>query len=178
MSAKYLLDLIKSKQKLTIEDFESFDENKPNALTLEDLKTKPRTYTGQGFRLSSKERKAIEIYAMNFVIKKYKKQNWKIIDVSARRDKGYDLYLKKDDKVLLCEVKGTSGSGNKVNLTKNEVLAAKNNYPNSMLCIVSGIFLDRSKNPPLASLGKLTEINPWKIDENKLESLTYFYHLN
>jgi hypothetical protein len=177
MSAKYLLDLIKSKQKLTIEDFESFDENKSNVLTLDELKTKPRKYIGQGFRFSSKDKKAIEIYAMNFVIKKYKKQNWKITDVSDRRDKGHDLYLKKDDKVLLCEVKGTSGSGIKVNVTKNEVLAAKNNYPNSLLCIVSGIFLDRSKNPPLASLGKLTELNPWEIDENKLEPLTYFYHL-
>ncbi len=177
LAAKYLLDLIKLRQKLTIEDFENFDEDKPDALSLEDIKLKSRKDKTHGFRLSSQERKAIENYAMNFVIKKYEKENWKIYDVSTRKDKGYDLYLTKGEKRLLCEVKGTSRSGNKVIVTKNEVLVAEKNYPNSILCIVSGICLDRSKKPPAASLGKLTELNPWKIENNKLEPLSYFYHV-
>ena len=176
-SAKYLLDLIKSKQNLTLDDFENFEEDKTDASSLYDIKTKPRKDTTQGFRLSSGERKTIEIYAMDFVVKKYQKENWKIYDVSARKNRGYDLYLTKGEKRLLCEVKGTSTSGEKVIVTKNEILAAEKNYPNSILCIVSGICLDRSKKPPQASLGKLTELNPWKIENKKLEPLSYFYHL-
>ena len=86
-------------------------------MSLEDIKLKSRKDKTHGFRLSSQERKAIENYAMNFVIKKYEKENWKIYDVSTRKDKGYDLYLTKGEKRLLCEVKGTSRSGNKVIVT-------------------------------------------------------------
>ncbi len=174
-AAKFLLDLIKEKQKITIEDVENFEENKSE--TLDDIKNKPRKKTGQGFGLSSKERKAIENYAMEYVIKRFKNENWSVTDVSSRRDKGYDLNLSKDGKELFCEVKGTTGTDSRVIVTKNEVKRAQESYPKFILCVVSGIWLDRSKNPPATSLGKLTELNPWKIDDEKLEPLTYFYNL-
>tara|TARA_B100000700_G_C14871684_1_gene773726 strand:- start:534 stop:1082 length:549 start_codon:yes stop_codon:yes gene_type:complete len=174
-AAKFLLDLIKEKQKITIEDVENFEENKSE--TLDDIKNKPRKKSGQGFGLSPKERKAIENYAMEYVVKKFKNENWSVTDVSSRRDKGYDLNLRKDGKELFCEVKGTTGTDSRVIITKNELSRARENYPKFILCIVSGIWLDRSKNPPATSLGKLTELNPWKIDDEKLEPLTYFYNL-
>ena len=61
----------------------------------------------------------------------------------------------------------SENSDAKVILTKNEVIAAEKNYPNSALYIVSGIFLDRSKKPVKASLGKLSlKKYPWEIKKD------------
>jgi len=174
-AAKVLLNEIQNKQKITIEDFNNFDENKE--ISLNDIKKKRLKSSGQGFGLSYQERKTIELYAMNFVINKMKKDKWKITDVSKFKDRGYDLYMEKDDKKILCEIKGTTGSNTRVILTKNEVLASKKNYPHGALFIVSGIFLNRSKNPPEASLGRLTTLYNWKIEDTKLTPISYYYNL-
>ena len=174
--AKILLDIIKKNQKISIEDIENFDENKEVALS--EIKNKKRKSYGQGFGLSFAERKTIENYAMSLVSKKMEKNNWKVKDVSSLRDKGYDLYMEKNDEKILAEVKGTTGSDIRVILTKNEVIAAKKNYPNGALFIVSGIYLDRSSSPPKASLGKIKEIYNWKIDSEKLTPISYYYDLN
>ena len=82
---------------------------------------------------------------------------------------------KKGNEKIYCEVKGTTGNKTRIILTRNEVLAAENNYPNGALFIVSGIYLNRSKTPPEASLGKLTELYNWKIDNSKLTPISYYY---
>lgn len=174
--AKILLDIIKKNQKISIEDIQNFDENKE--VTLNEIKTKKRKSYGQGFGLSFAERKTIENYAMSLVRKKMEKNNWIVKDVSSFRDKGYDLYMEKNDQKILAEVKGTTGSDTRVILTKNEVIAAKANYPNGALFIVSGIYLDRSSSPPKASLGKITEIHNWKINSEQLTPISYYYDLN
>ncbi len=115
------------------------------------------------------------MYAMKLVIKKMEKDNWKVQDVSRFKDRGYDLYLENGEKKIYAEVKGTTGSDHRVILTKNEVKAAEYNFPNAALFIVSGIYLDRSFNPPQASLGKIKEIFKWKIDKEKLTSISYYY---
>ena len=174
-AAKILLNQIKDVQKVSIEDIENFDEN--NEVALSDIKKKPRKFYGQGFGLSFVERKSIENYAMNFVIKKMEKNNWKIFDVSKKKDKGYDLYMEKGNTKIFCEVKGTTGSNNRVILTRNEVLAAKKNYPNGALFVVSGIYLNRSVSPPQASLGKLKEIYDWQVEDTKLSPISYYYNI-
>ena len=175
--AKFLLNTIEKEQNITIADLNNFDENK--TISLDDLKTKRKKNSlkssGQGFGLGPLERKAIEQRAMEVVSKKMKKNGWKVEDVHKEKNRGYDFILKKEGKTIYCEIKGTQNAGTKVILTKNEVFAAKNNFPNSALYIVSGIFLDRSKKPAKASLGKLNEIYPWKIDDNHLEGLSYSY---
>ena len=115
---------------------------------------------------------------MSLVKKKKKKNNWSVKDVSSYRDKGYDLYMEKNNEKILAEVKGTTGSDIRVILKKNEVIAAKANYPNGALFIVSGIYLDRSSTPPKASLGKIREIYNWKINSEKLTPISYYYDLN
>jgi|TARA_B100001059_G_scaffold226205_1_gene254291 hypothetical protein len=172
-AAQILLAIIKDKQKISIEDIENFDEHKE--LTLNEIKKKPRKSYGQGFGLSYAEKKSIEMYAMKLVIKKMEKDNWKVQDVSRFKDRGYDLYLENGEKKIYAEVKGTTGSDHRVILTKNEVKAAEYNFPNAALFIVSGIYLDRSFNPPQASLGKIKEIFKWKIDKEKLTSISYYY---
>ena len=87
------------------------------------------------------------------------------------------LSMEKNDEKILCEIKGTTGSNSRVILTRNEVLASKKNYPYGALFIVSGIFLNRSKKPPEASLGKLTELHNWKAEDEKLTPISYYYNL-
>ena len=172
-AAKILLDLIKKDQKISIDDIKNFDENKEEALT--DIKKRKIRSYGQGFGLSAAERKTIENYAMKISIEKMKNDGWTVLDVSKYKDKGYDLFFKKGNEKIYCEVKGTTGNKTRIILTRNEVLAAENNYPNGALFIVSGIYLNRSKTPPEASLGKLTELYNWKIDNSKLTPISYYY---
>jgi len=174
--AKILLDIVKKDQKISIEDIQNFDENKDVALS--EIKKKPRKSYGQGFGLSFAERKTIENYAMNIVTKKMEKDKWVVKDVSKFKDKGYDLLIEKNQNKIYAEVKGTTGSDIRVILTKNEVIAARTNYPNGALFIVSGIYLDRSSTPPKASLGKIKEIYNWKIDDRKLTPISYYYNLD
>ena len=68
--------------------------------------------------LSFAERKAIENYAMSLVRRKMEKNNWNVKDVSSLKDKGYDLYMEKNNEKILAEVKGTTGSDVRVILTK------------------------------------------------------------
>ena len=177
--AKFLLNKIEEQQNLTLGDLNNFDETKQ--LSIEDLKSKNKKSSGgQGFGLSTDERKAVEKRAMDIVSQSMKKDGWKIKDVHKEKKRGYDFIFKKEDKVIYCEVKGTQNSDAKVILTKNEVIAAEKNYPNSALYIVSGIFLDRSKKPVKASLGKLSlKKHPWEItkdiNEKKLVALSYQY---
>lgn len=181
-AAKLLLEKIEKEQSLTIADLNNFDEN--NEISIDELKViKKKNKSrvgGQGFGLSSAERKEIEKRAMEIVYKTMKKDGWKIEDVHKEKNRGYDFIFKKNDKIIYCEVKGTQNSDTKVILTKNEVISAENNYPNSALYVVSGIYLDRSKKPPKASLGRLSlKKYPWKIKEdiekNKLIALSYQY---
>ena len=172
-AAKILLDLIKKDQKISIDDIKNFDENKEESLT--DIKKRKIRSYGQGFGLSAAERKTIENYAMKISIEKMKNDGWTVLDVSKYKDKGYDLFFKKGNEKIYCEVKGTTGNKTRIILTRNEVLAAENNYPNGALFIVSGIYLNRSKTPPEASLGKLTELYNWKIDNSKLTPISYYY---
>ena len=72
------------------------------------------------------------------------------------------------------EVKGTISLGEKVVLTKNEVLLHRQEHPNNALIVVSLIDLDRSE-PPSAKGGKVFFISPWAIDDSDLEALGYEY---
>tara|TARA_Y100000389_G_C17462240_1_gene522708 strand:- start:2805 stop:3989 length:1185 start_codon:yes stop_codon:yes gene_type:complete len=173
-AAKILLDIIKYEQKISIDDIRNFDESKEIALS--EIKKKPRKSYGQGFGLSFAERKTIENYAMNLVTKKMEKDKWTVKDVSKLKDKGYDLYMEKDNDKIFAEIKGTTGSDARIILTKNEVIAARLNHPNGALFIVSGIYLDRSVSPPKASLGKIREFYNWKIDDRKLTPISYYYN--
>ena len=49
---------------------------------------------------------------------------------------------------------------------------------NAALIIVSGIHLDRSKDPPLPSLGKVKEIYNWQIENHNLEPINFYYTID
>ena len=67
---------------------------------------------GQGFARTPQERRALEDHAMSAAKKHFRRQGYKIEDVSSRRP--YDLLCRKGAKELRVEVKGTTTDGNVV----------------------------------------------------------------
>lgn len=72
-------------------------------------------------------------------------------------------------------MKGTTGRGEAVILTKNEVALHQARFPHTMLIIVSGIDLDNTEDPPTATGGILKVISPWDISEERLTALSFQY---
>jgi hypothetical protein len=67
--------------------------------------------------------------------------------------------------------------GEKVVLTKNEVLLHRQEFPSNALIVVSQIELERSE-PPVATGGKLLMVSPWSIHDDDLDALGYDYTIN
>lgn len=125
---------------------------------------------GQGFGLSSSERRLVEEYAMSIAYS-YLMQNWpSVTDVSARSS--FDLLCKRGDEELRVEVKGTTNTGCRIILTRREVSEAQ--QPDYALFIVSEIVLDRN-NPimPVASGGVARIFSPWRPSEEALQPLSF-----
>ena len=77
---------------------------------------------------------------------------------------------------MYVEVKGTQSSGDKVFLSKNEVIYQKKFYPNNALVIVSEIKLEKGEEPK-ASGGNIKVISPWKITNNHLTAMAFEYEV-
>jgi len=73
------------------------------------------------------------------------------------------------------EVKGATGGGSAVILTRNEVLEARADPESATLAIVHGIKLDRSR--AMATGGVLRIINPWKPEGSALRPIAYRYEV-
>jgi len=110
---------------------------------------------------------------VDLVTQHYCELEWNVKDVGAK--KSYDLHCEREGKVLYVEVKGTTSTGDRILLTRNEVLLHKKEYPMNALAIVSEISLDRSGDAPSARGGALEIISPWDIDETRLETIAYVY---
>jgi hypothetical protein len=131
-----------------------------------------RAAGGQGFGLTPKERKAVEDHAMARAKAYYRKLGWtKVDDVSKNRP--HDLLCTKGRGKLCVEVKGTTGPGDSVVLTRNEVKHAKENR--SALVIVSGISLSGSKTNPKASGGRIRVEDPFNPEDKRLNAIAYDY---
>lgn len=126
-------------------------------------------------RLPQAHKKVIEEHAVEVAIKHLEGEGFtNIKDVG--KNHSYDIAAKLNGIDFYIEVKGTMSLGEKVVLTKNEVLLHRQEYPNNALIVVSKIDLDRSE-PPTAKGGKALFISPWKIDDSDLEALGYDYRV-
>jgi hypothetical protein len=116
------------------------------------------TEQGQGYSLDAAERSLVERRAMEVATRHFPKGGWTVEDVSAASS--YDLLCWHEDKMLLrrVEVKGATGGGSAVILTRNEVLAARADPEAATLAIVHGRKLDRSR--AMAAGGVLRIIRP------------------
>lgn len=126
-------------------------------------------------RLPQAQKKVIEERAVEAAINHLENSGFtNIKDVGKTHS--YDIAAKLNGKDYFIEVKGTISLGEKVVLTRNEVLLHRQEYPNNALIVVSQIELDRSE-PPSATGGKVLFISPWEIDDSDLEALGYEYKI-
>ncbi len=130
---------------------------------------------GQGYGLGASERSLVERRAMEVATRHFQKAGWTVEDVSAASP--YDLLCWHEDKMLLrrVEVKGATGGGFAVILTRSEVREARADPEAATLAIVHGIKLDRSR--AMATGGVLRIINPWKPDDSALRPIAYRYEV-
>lgn len=126
-------------------------------------------------RLPQSHKKAIEEHAVEVAMKHLAKKGFtNVKDVG--KNHSYDIAAKLDGIDFYIEVKGTISLGDKVVLTKNEVLLHRQEHPSNALIVVSQIDLDRSE-PPSAKGGKILFISPWQIEDADLEALGYDYKI-
>jgi hypothetical protein len=124
----------------------------------------------QGFGLSVQQRRAVEKYAMERAEEHYA-SNWDVKNVSSNAC--FDLLCTKDGRELHVEVKGTTGIGETILLTSNEVKHAKA-FPLIALFVVSRITLRRSEGGNwVASGGNIAVYEPWSIESCDLTPLTF-----
>lgn len=126
---------------------------------LEEL-LRPNRKGGQGIGLTGPERKEVELRAMKVATEHFERLGYKVTDMSAKAS--FDLKVTEGDVDLCVEVKGTTGTGNSVLMTSNEVELHKRKFPNNALIIVSHIELERGEKP-VASGGEMREFRPWDI---------------
>lgn len=131
---------------------------------------------GQGRRLSVVERRAVEAHAMGLAKAHLETAGWSVKDTSMSAP--YDFIVTKDGIEKIVEVKGTTGAGDTIVLTRGEVRAHKDRYPNNALIIVHSIDLERSGAIARTSGGVLLEQTPWHIEDGDLKPLTFELQTN
>ncbi|WP_405903161.1 DUF3578 domain-containing protein [Streptomyces sp. NBC_00656] len=134
--------------------------------------TRP-TRSGQGFRLTAAERRAIERRSVHVATHFFEAQGWSVKDVGDRES--FDLLLRRGEERLHAEIKGTTSAGNDVILTRAEVEKQRRYYPANALVVVHSIVLDRTEEEPVASGGVLHCLSPWLIADEDLTVISYAY---
>jgi hypothetical protein len=128
---------------------------------------------GQGFGLNAAEKKVIEKHAMAMAISYLSSTGFtQITDVGD--SESYDIRANGPSQIFCFEVKGSTGSGETIILTKNEVSIQKELYPHNGLVVVSGIELNRGEVLSVNG-GNLYFLSPWVIDESRLKAISYDY---
>jgi hypothetical protein len=93
---------------------------------------------GQGFLVSQAVRQIIEEYAVAWAVRFYQAEGWAVEDVGSTES--FDLRCTREGvNERHVEVKGTTGIGETVILTRNEVLHAHEWHPNVDLFLVTEI---------------------------------------
>lgn len=132
-------------------------------------------YQGQGIRLDSKQRIAIERHAQQIAEDHFISRGYEVKDVS--RTQSYDLYCVKDSAELRVEVKGTTGIAESVFVTANEVEHARQYPESTVLFVVERIVLNSQYDLPLASGGEVKSYFPWNPLDVDLKAIQYRYKL-
>jgi hypothetical protein len=138
---------------------------------LELSRIAPRRGGGQGRGLDAVQRGAVEDRAMRVVMLRLEGEGWEVSDVS-REYVGYDLLAMRGNEQMHVEVKGTTGEGLSVLLTKNEVRHARHDG-RAVLAVVSGIRLVRAGEDWSGEHGTETVFRPWRPDQGRLTALVY-----
>jgi hypothetical protein len=126
--------------------------------------------TGQGYGLSTAERRIVELHAMALA------EAWlidngftDIKDVSSKQPA--DFEAKKDGKIYIVEVKGTTSGPDTIMMTRNEVGLHRERCPNNVLIVVSGIELLELRTKAVG--GAVAAQVGWAITDEMLTPLAY-----
>lgn len=130
---------------------------------------------GQGYGLTPAERKVVERHAQKLAEDHFIRDGFEVCDVS--KSKPFDLHCTRLREALRVEVKGTTGAGESVFLTRNEVEHARQFSTEMVLFIVSHINLDRSGDTPIANGGDIAIYRPWDVNQGELVAIQYEYRL-
>ncbi|WP_406178676.1 MrcB family domain-containing protein [Streptomyces canus] len=128
---------------------------------------------GQGFLLTSGERRAIERHSVRMATEHFEAQGWSVKDVGDKES--FDLLLTMGERRLHVEVKGTTSAGLEVILTRAEVEKQRKYYPDNALVVVHSIELDRTGAEPVTSGGALHCTSPWVVEDEDLTVISYAY---
>ena len=105
----------------------------------------------------------------------YEKKNWKVSDVSNKRNLGFDYVIKnKKGNKKMVEVKGLQ-KRNSINLTLNEVNFAQENSDLGILAIVYDIQLEQISGQWQGKKGTLKIFEPVELDRSKLKPTQFSY---
>lgn len=170
------LNRISRKGRLKLDQFEIIDNKISSEFTdaLEHIESKfVPNLPSQGFGLSALEKKIIEKHAVKLAIEHLLSIGYTEIEDTGDFE-SFDIYAKGPAGELSVEVKGTTGTGNVVILTKNEVSFQKAAYPNNGLFVVSNIELIREEIVSARS-GDIKFLSPWLINDENLKPTSFEY---
>ncbi|GIL05443.1 MAG: hypothetical protein AMXMBFR6_26570 [Betaproteobacteria bacterium] len=117
------------------------------------------------------KRRAVEEYAVSRAIEHYKHRGFQVDE----RGRPYDLDCSHEGLCIHVEVKGTTGGGERIILTRNEVRDARNPRWRSDLFVVRGIRLTACAGQWIASGGEVEVHEDWVPDDADLEPTQFEY---
>lgn len=146
------------------------------ALDLRRVDLQPATLTargasGQGFSSDPVARRAIETHAMAVARDWLENDGWAVEDRSG--SESYDFLATRRDQTLYVEVKGTTGRGDTIQLTRLEVEFALANKDQMALAVVADVTLVRDQGSVTAADGALTVRRPWAPAMSSLRPIAY-----
>lgn len=127
---------------------------------------------GQGFGLTSSERRAVEQRAMDLSETWLTGQGYTVKNTAAT--KPYDFEAEKAGEMIFVEVKGTTSDvANAMVMTHGEVNLHQKHKGRTALMLVYGINLTRISDTPCASGGTLEPLLYWDIDTWTLTPIAF-----
>jgi hypothetical protein len=165
----HLLGLIYEQERLGRSPYSENPEIR-DAITEAAAIASPLAANGQGPGLSAAERKAVEVHAMKTAQRHLEQLGYFVKNCSAKES--YDLLASRNCEELTIEVKGTTGSADKILLTANEVELHLVNRDRNGLIVVYDVELTRGPRP-FASGGRLLSHIPWRLERSQLRAISY-----
>ncbi|MDF2381830.1 DUF3883 domain-containing protein [Nostoc ellipsosporum NOK] len=126
---------------------------------------------GQGFLADADARAVVERHAMSLVAERFEADGWTVADRSATES--YDLLAEAGEQLLFIEVKGTTGCGDVIQLTRREVEFAQANGDRMALAVVAHIVLAGAGDQASASGGELVVRRPWTPAPSTLQPIAF-----
>jgi hypothetical protein len=135
-----------------------------------------RSPIGQGFIADPVARKAVELRAMELAAAWYQGAGYEVEDTSAVRP--FDLLCRRAEEAVHVEVKGTTGAGESVNLTCNEVNHARRPGVRTDLFVVGHIEVIRCGGVVRANGGEVVaHVRGWVPSEEDLTPMQFEYRI-